>query len=138
MSRTAHVRRCRWCAGPQVHEGSASARILDLLEECPTPQGWTSRQIADRLGLNVQAVRRALVDLKKAQLVTGVRRPHGVTLEYRAKRRPQAPDRTWPPTLTAGFMCSCGQFLPNPHRLPTVHILSAHHEEHVHPDRRVS
>ena len=133
MSRTAHVRRCRWCAGPWVADGSTTAQVLDVLEECPSPEGWTARQLADRVNRGIRAVRRTLVDLKNAGLVTAVRRPDGPTLEYRARRRPKAPDRSWPPTLTAGFMCSCGTFLPNPHRVPTVHILSKHHEEHVHP-----
>ena len=136
MSRTAHVRRCRWCAGPFVVEGSTTARILDVLEECPTPEGWTARQLTERVSRSKAAVRRALIDLKNAGLISAVRRPRGRALEYRARRREKAPDRSWPPTVTAGFMCSCGVFLPNPHRLPTHHILSAHHEEHVHPDRR--
>ena len=135
MTRTAHEHRCRWCGGPKVHEGSITARILDLLEEAVDQRWWTASQVAARINRKPASVRRAFIDLKAAGLVHATRKRISGPYEYARKRRPHSVDRSWPPTVTQGFLCSCGMFLPDVHRLGFQRIVSAHHEDHIDPAR---
>jgi len=135
MTRPAYKHRCRWCGGPRVHDGSIAARVLDLLEEAADQRWWTAMQLAARLSRKPDSVRRALIDLKAAGLVHATRTSMSGPYEYARKRRPRSVDRTWPPTVTQGFLCSCGMFLPDPQRVGARHLLSAHHADHINPGR---
>lgn len=128
-------RLCRWCDGPACHKGSTAARIFDLLEDLGPDVWLTAEQLTTRLDRNPSTIRREAHRLAE----TGVLRRR--TTLHRQGTSPRSefsirPARThidthWPPTVEHGVRCSCGTFLPNPHRLPLEHLLGTHRPDHT-------
>lgn len=129
-------RLCRWCDGPACHKGSTAARIFDLLEDLGPTVWLTIPQLANRLhGTRETTIRREAHRLAEARVLRRrtTTRPGTTTPRSEFSIRPARThiDTHWPPTIEHGIRCSCGTFLPNPHRLSTEHILGAHKPEHT-------
>lgn len=124
------ARSCAFCGEPQVKVGSKVHQVLELLLDDPG-YSWTPREVATRLSIGAETVRRELHRLAAADVIR-VRKHRtalGPRLRYSAHHQPA--DRTWPPTLISGYLCSCGEFLSNPNGHPLRIVLDAHKQSHL-------
>lgn len=123
--------RCHACGVRPLQADGLPARLLAELERVGE---WLSAgALARTFGVPSSAAAGALRRLADRGLIHRLRVPsrRSARWAYRADRSQLPRSRSWPPTLTAGYLCSCGQFLPNPQRVPVEYILSAHRQEHL-------
>lgn len=129
--------RCHNCGARPLQEGALPARLLAELDRAGEwlTAGALARSLQVRSSSPVAGALRRLVDRGLIRRIPNPRRGSYSRWLYRAQLPTGAStstrSRAWPPTVTAGYLCSCGGFVPNPHRLPLEHVLSAHRQDHL-------